>query len=509
MTESELPALFIRLGITLSLAILLFGVYFFLAHRRARRVPISFFTVFIVTSLLYVLLALGESQVIPGIRLGERPYLLLKFVAYLGTAFFFLKAIDLLFLEDFLITKQGMYIPDLLRMLILLAGIAVAGLIFLRAIMGINVIALIAIPTALTAIVGFALQDTLKRFFAGLMLGKLMRTGDWVRVGGQEGRVANIDLSYVTIATGDDDLVMVPNNLVIQQEIINYNRPTSAHARKIEVDASYDDDPVQVQAVLGEVAKATPGVLPDPPPKVRLCAFKDCGIQYQVKFWVTNYSKGAEVEGQVMTYVWHAFAREGIEIPYPQYTINMKAAEPAEQRLKEEQERAIETLRAIDFLSVLSSEDLAAMAQEARRRVYLQGETVFRQGDAGSELFLILEGQADVVVGEGTKALTVATLGKGQFFGEMSLLTGEPRAATIVARSRLEVLVITKNALARPLKSNPQLAEHMGAVLVHRKTDTEAQVRDHTARLAQADRTEDRVKSMAERIRDFFGLAPA
>src|SRR5207245_5981813 len=95
--------------------------------------------------------------------------------------------------------------------------------------MGINVVALVAIPTVATAVIGFALQDTLKRFFAGLMLGKLVRVGDWVRLAGQVGRVIKVDLGHVTILTPTDDFVMIPNNLVAQQEILNYNKPTTRH----------------------------------------------------------------------------------------------------------------------------------------------------------------------------------------------------------------------------------------------------------------------------------------
>src|SRR5881409_1636408 len=118
------------------------------------------------------------------------------------------------------------------------------------------------------------------------------------------------------------------------------------------------------------------------------------------------------------------------------------------------QERLLEALRRIDFLAVLSPEELETVAQQAAVRVYLPGEAVVRQGDAGAEFFIILEGTADVRRGEGGMVATVATLHPMQFFGEMSLLTGEPRSATIVAQTKLEVVVVTTAVLQRPMMGN-------------------------------------------------------
>ena len=190
--------LFLQLGVTAILAAILFGVYFLIAHKRAKRVPVSFFAVFIGTLLVYIILILDESELplLQAIDLWESVAHWLKFTAYLGTTFFFIKAADLLLVEDFLITKKGFYIPDLLRMMFMIAGLALAALIFLRTILGINVIALVAIPTALTAVVGFALQDTIIRYFAGIPLGKLVRVGEWVMVAVREGRVTDVDLGH-------------------------------------------------------------------------------------------------------------------------------------------------------------------------------------------------------------------------------------------------------------------------------------------------------------------------
>jgi len=497
--------LLLKLGVMFILAAALFGVYILMARKRAKKAPQSFFTISVVTLALYVLLILNESELFGRVKLWEGVYLWTKFAAYLGTAFLLLKAMDILLLEDYLIIKKGFYIPELLRLLLLFSGLAVAGIIFLRTVIGINVVALVAIPTAATAVIGFALQDTLKRFFAGIMLGKLVRVGDWVRLAGQVGRVVKVDLGHVTILTPTDDLVMIPNNLVAQQEILNYNKPTPRHARTVLVDASYATPPLQVQTVLVETAKAVPGVLHEPAPQAFVAAYKDSSIQYRLTFWGKDYGYAGVIEGQVLSYIWYAFQRHSIEIPFPQRTIHITKAEDEHQVMAAKRERILGALSRIDFLSVLSPEELETVAQQAAVRVYLPGEAVVRQGDAGAEFFIILEGTADVRRGEGGKAATVATLHPMQFFGEMSLLTGEPRSATIVAQTKLEVVVVTKAVLERPIMGNPLLAERIGTVLAERKSGLAAvqenlEHRDESTEVVEHWRT-----SLGSRIRRFFG----
>jgi len=502
-----LQDLLLKLGVTLTLAAVLFGVYYFMSRKRAKKVPGYFFATYIITLSLYVLLILNESDLVEAVDLWEGAYLWTKFAAYLGTAFYLLKATDLLLVEDYLIAKKGIHIPELVRLLLVLSGLAASALMFLRTVMGINVVALVAIPTAATAVVGFALQDTLKRFFAGLMLGKLVRVGDWVCVAGKEGRVLKVDLGHVTILTRDDDQVTIPNNVVVQQDILNYSKPTTKHARTTLVDAAYSVPPMQVQAILIEAAKAVPGVLHEPEPEAFVVAFKDSSIQYRLRFWIKDYAGMQDVEGQVLTYVWYAFQRHGIEMPYPQRTIHMTKA-PDETALQaSKRERILKALRRIEFLSVLSPEELETVAHEAKIQVYLPGEVVVRQGDVGTEFFFILEGQATVRKGAGEADATVAALNPVQFFGEMALLTGEPRSATIVAQTRLEVLVLSKEALARPIMVNPVLAERIGSILAERKVEMATHQERAAHRGGPVPDLAEQTKTLGSRIRKFFGAS--
>src|SRR3990167_9055542 len=130
-----LHELILKLGVTLTLAAVLFGVYYFMSRKRAKKVPGYFFATYVITLSLYVLLILNESELVWFVDLWESAYLWTKFTAYLGTAFYLLKAADLLLVEDYLIAKKGIYIPELLRLLLLFTGLAALALVLMRTVM--------------------------------------------------------------------------------------------------------------------------------------------------------------------------------------------------------------------------------------------------------------------------------------------------------------------------------------------------------------------------------------
>ena len=165
-----------------------------------------------------------------------------------------------------------------------------------------------------------------------------------------------------------------------------------------------------------------------------------------------------------------------------------------------------EQFRGINFLSVLDAESMRLLAEHAQKRVYLPGEVVVREGEPGEEFFLVMEGEADVVTKTGDQTTPVATLKKGQFFGEMSLLTGAPRSATVQVRSQLTVTVIGKGAMSQVLSRSRDLADHFGTILAARQSELAStrEAADHAARqmAAAGDR-----HSLTMKILKFFGLA--
>lgn len=429
----------------------------------------------------------------------------LTFAAYLVMSFVVLKALDLLFIEDYLIEKRGTYIPRLLRLIIVLIGVTLAGLVLLRVVLDVDPLTLIALPTVATAVVGFALKDVIARLASGIQLGRMIHVGDWVTLMDQEGLVTDIAFDYITIRTRAYDEVSLPNDVIAQSKIINHSRPDKVHASRIVVEANYAHPPLRVRQILTQAAAAVPGVVAVPAPISFVEEFKESGIAYTLKFYLTDYAGRERITGEVSAYVWYAFQRHGIEIPYPQRVVH--TAQPVDRTALRALELAdIERrFRAVDFLAVLEAPALHLLAEQAQTQVYVPGEVVVREGEPGEEFFVILDGDAEVVIRTGDQTTAVATLKKAQFFGEMSLLTGAPRSATVLAKSQLTVAVIGKSAMSQVLSHNPGLAEQFGKILAARQSELSA-TRESSDQAARLKAAAGDGRSMAARILNFFGL---
>ena len=484
------------LGIVLGLVALVY-----IARRRQKDLPISVVVVLLGTLLLTSVLLLFSSGLVVPLPSKVRAWL--EFSAYLGVSFVLLKAADLLVIEDYLIERKGAYIPDVLRTLILMTGLTVAALVTLRLVMNINVIALVALPTVATAVVGVALRDTLVRFFAGISLGKMMRVGDWISVMDKEGMVTDIGFGHITLRTRENDYVALPNNSVIQAGLTNYSRPTAAHGCHILIEGAYQTPPMLVRAVLTEAATAVDGVLANPAPQAMVDAFKESGIQYRLRFWVEDYARQHLIQSEVMTYVWSAFQRNGIEIPFPQRVVQTLIPEDAAEKKNQDTNQLVSHLAKVDFFAILTPQQIENLAQGARIQTFLPGERVVRQGEAGDELFVIQDGTAEVRVHQDGRSSTVATLQNGQFFGEMSLLTGEPRSATVMATTPLRVVSIGKQALSRVVQEDGDLVNRISEVVARRQVEMAA-TRERLSRENAAAALVSRKRSLGERIQSFL-----
>lgn len=422
--------------------------------------------------------------------------------AYLGASFLFLKMVDLLFIGDYLVERRGTYIPDVVRSLILFTGLTAAALIILRLVMNINVIALVALPTVATAIVGVALRDTLVRFFSGIALGKMIRVGDWVLVLDREGMVTDIGFGHVTLLTREQDTVALPNNTVIGSGLVNFSKPTTAHVSAVSVEAAYRTPPGQACAVLVEAAAAVEGVLAEPKPVAIVSAFNESGIEYRLRFSISDFAARLRIESAVRTYIWNAFQRNGIDIPFPQRVVRMVDVGAGESGGKEP-DQIVGNLAAVDFFAILTPDQIERLARDARVQQFLPGEQIVRQGESGQELYVILDGEAEVRLEHTGLNSIINTLHKGQFFGEMSLLTGDPRSATVRAITPMTVVAVGKQALSRVVQGDERIVNRIGEVVARRQVLTAAakeQMSRESATLAVATQTQ----SLIQRIQKFL-----
>ena len=414
------------------------------------------------------------------------------------------------FLSPELARRRGKHpMPALLRDLIRYGAFIFCAALILRWVWGEGVTPLIGALGIGGVVLGFALQETLSNFFAGLALlaEQPFDLGDWVRIGDKpEGQVEHITWRATKIRTRDNDYQIFPNSTVAKEVIVNFRQPTLDHAIRISIGTSYDDPPDVVKQSLLEVLSSVRAVLKTPAPVVYLKSYGDSSINYEVKCYVEDYERRPLIEDEIMHRIWYAFRRADIEIPFPIRTVYMNQVSPEERRPKGRVD-VERVLRSTALFGLLSAEELSRLATRAHVLHFGSGEPVIRQGDPGETLFVIVSGSARIVVRvEDGGEREVAKLSAGDFFGEMSLLTGDPRTATVYADEMLVLCAVSKTAFLPILSADPTLAEKLAEIVTLRRQGlTKAQAE---AALDGARKTEVQTgtRTLLGRIRSFFNI---
>jgi small-conductance mechanosensitive channel len=346
-------------------------------------------------------------------------------------------------------------------------------------------------------VVGLALQDTLGNAFAGLAIQveKPFRVGDWIRVGEHEGRVEEVTWRATKLRTKATNFVIVPNNAIAKEAIVNYSEPVVPTRLDVEVGAGYDAAPESVKSALDEAMRNARLVLRTPAPVVLLHEFGASAIVYHARFWIADYAHDDEARDQVRTNIYYSFKRHGLEIPYPIQVEYHRVAQEGRPASRDAEFAALLS-RSTLFASLDESERMACAAL-GEERLYTTGEAILREGEPGGWMFVIASGEAQVSVGD----TPLGRLGPGDFVGEMSLLTGEQRTATVTALQPCRLIEIRSEAFRRYVLSEPGVFETMEPAVLKRRAELLA------ARELATEHVDEPAPRFIERVRHFLGLA--
>ncbi len=323
-------------------------------------------------------------------------------------------------------------------------------------------------------------------------------------MGDTYGEVREINWRSTRLCTNDEIYLDIPNNEMVSHQIVNLHYPTEVHAMRIRVGIDYGVPPNRVKDALGRAAQRAKNVLPNPPVTVFLVDFSDYAMTYEIKFFMGNHSRMNETNDSVRSNVWYELKRQGISIPFPIRTLHVerKKAPP----LQEEHVEAFSILRGERLFDCLSEDQLNHVVNQARLKLFGRGEPVIEEGAAGESMFVMLRGAAKVFVSKNGSKIQVATLGAGDCFGEMSLLTGEPRSATVRADGDCYVMEIGKPVMAKVLSSAPSCMEQLSQLLAQRKMETEGILREASSTDEHALTERQYTANFLHRLRTFFEL---
>ncbi len=407
--------------------------------------------------------------------------------------------------QGLFLRRQGVEAPALLGSVIsvLLYGICAGGVAHYY--FGFDLTPFLAGSAVVGAVVGLALQDTLGNLFAGIALHSEspFRVGDWVRLGERDGRVEQVSWRAMRLRTWEGDLLTVPNNEVGRHAILNYSVPRAPHSRLLRIGVSYTTPPNKVITVLRGLLDQVPGLVKQPAPVLRMVNYADSAIYYEIQYWVPSYDAWRAIEGEILRLVWYHFRRHGIEIPYPIRNVYLHQADQgAEAASLSRLERA---LRGIDLFRPLSDDELRLAASRFRTLHYSAGEKVIEEGASGDSFFVIDRGEVQVLKRFGDVVRPLATLMEGQFFGEMALLTGEQRTASVVALSDVDLFTLDKVGFEAVLVANPSIAVDISTILSERREALTTAEGDAANAAAGVSRRELRQRIL-DGIRSYFGL---
>jgi small-conductance mechanosensitive channel/CRP-like cAMP-binding protein len=492
------------------------AIYFVLlaaAHLLKNRLRVSLGFSFHIFALLSAVLVAGDVHQARGGSVENLPWVLSARNALISAwvVFLALQVNNMLarFVWQFALEEQRkVRVPKLLRDLAKALVLLVAILCVMKFIYGQHIGALLTASGIVAIVLGFALQNLLGDVVAGIALNleRPFDIGDWIWVGDTDGEVIEINWRATRLRTRDDNYLIIPNGSITKQNIINFHYPSRAHALKCVVGVEYNAAPNDVMNVLRQAVRRTPGVLAQEP-RIRLKQFGDFAIHYEIKFWVDNRAASEDILSEVMTNVWYALRRARMSIPYPIHDVFMHQpaeTDGAEQRRRADAERA---LRQEVLFEPLDKERIAMLARRSQMVRFGRGETVISQGEAGNSLFLIISGHASVKLSrEGGHEVVVGMLEPGHTFGEMSLLTGAPRNATVVAESDLRLLEIGKEALEPLLRENPAVAEAMSRLMSERQIATDGLFKQQPSAAETAATPADYATSLLRSIRGFFRI---
>lgn len=404
--------------------------------------------------------------------------------------------------------------PRILEDIVVIGGYLLWGLVRLSY-AGVELSGIVATSAVITAVIAFAMQDTLGNILGGLalQLDDSLEIGDWVRLDDVSGRVVDIQWRFTALQTRNGERVVVPNGQLMKGKfsVIGKAQPGGAGWRRwVGFGIDYGVAPSAViEAAERAVRDAEiANVARDPPPSCVLMEFAPGAVRYALRYWLTDPADDDGTDSAVRRHLLATVQRHGWRIALPDQQLHLVQDSDAHREAAWQRElaRRLQALAGIDLFATLEDGERRRIAERLSFAPFARGDVMTRQGAAAHWLYIIASGQADVFweTPDGERRL-LTPLPAGSVFGEMGLLTGAPRSATVVAATDVECYRLDKAAFEGILHERHAIADGLSHILAQRQAQNEALQHEYQAAHAEGGHAERRA-AILQRIREFFGL---
>lgn len=364
---------------------------------------------------------------------------------------------------------------------------------------GINLSSLAVIAGVVGIGIGFGLQNIASNFISGLVLlfEQTIKIGDYVEIGELKGTIEKISIRSTIIRTEDDLFVIVPNQRFIENNTVNWSYSGHTCRIHIPVSVAYDTDLLVLTETLLTAARHEPRVLSNPPPEVWFQQFGKESLEFELLVWITDPDANEPIRSSLNFRIAYEFRDKGIRIPFPTREIIVRNPEGLQQVLYPQSPEANaqsqnlkaseipklaiasttheinsknlrDLLRKISYFERCTEVELFALIARGYRKHFDIGQIICQENEPSEEFYIILFGAVEVFSEKNNQ--TIATLGEGEFFGEISLLTGTPRTASVKALTADTVLfVVERQQLQKLLNEHKALGEQIALKLSERQ----------------------------------------
>jgi len=385
---------------------------------------------------------------------------------------------------------------------------------------GVQLSGIIATSAVVTVVLGLSLQATLGNVLGGiaLQLDDSIHIGDWVQLSsGQEGRITAIRWRSTMVETRNWDTIIVPNSVLLGDHITilgqRQDQPVQ-HRMWVYFNVDFRYSPEEVIHVVEDALQGTPipNLAPFPPPHCICYDFARQGADsfayYAVRYWLTDLGADDPTSSAVRVRVYVALKRAGIPLAVPGQALWVSVDDPdhRERKVQRELQHRVNALEQIEMFAQLLPEDRQQLAEAMRPAPFGRGEIVTRQDSAAHWLYVLSKGECEVRVrNEAGGEKLVARIGAPNVFGEMGVMTGERRTASVIAATEVECYRIDKDVFKSVLRNRPEMAEIMSHLMAKRRIELES-VREGLDAEARRRRVKEEKTEIFSSIQTFFGL---
>lgn len=407
-----------------------------------------------------------------------------------------------------LMPALGVQAPRIMQDLSFVA-LALGGGLYGLAELGVHPGQIFTTSAIFTAVLAFAMQDTLGNVLGGVMLqlDNSLNVGDYVLLDDIAGYVVDVRWRYTAIETTDYETIVIPNSSLVKNRF-RVLRPRDAlpvvWRRTLVFDIDPQVSPQTVIDVMGQAARdgRMENVATKPAASAVLVEVTAGYNRFALRYGLTAPAHDSSTDSMVRMHVLAGLQRAGIALGAPQEQHHrVNDSDQRDARESAEMQQRVRAVQRTPLFASLSEQEHSRLAASLVHTPFVKGGVMTHQGAVAHWLYLIVKGQAQVLVEERGQTTPIRQLSDGDFFGEMGLLTGEPRSATVVALTEVDCYRLDKAGLAQILAQRHDLASEISQVLNQRQQDLTDRVEN-----ARGDKAALRAEDLLAKVKSFFGL---